>query len=50
MFTMCTYGNTSDSRRYNPEKPSQSGWNAGELQLVGSYTTEDSVPPQDAIT
>lgn len=35
---------------YIPEKPSQSGWNAGELQLVGSYTTEDSVPPQDVIT
>lgn len=47
---MGTYRNTSDSRRYVPEKPIQSGWNAGELQLVGSYTTEDSVPPQDVIT
>lgn len=34
-----------DSRSYGPEKPIQNGWNIGELQLAGSYTTEDSLFP-----
>jgi hypothetical protein len=39
-----------DHRSYVPEKPTQNGWNSGELQLAGSYTTGDSLSPNKTVT